>query len=232
MKIFVGYGYNEDDKWIEEMVFPLIESYGFKVDTGKELFGKNVPKSVLERINNSDAVIAFLTKRNAMKSSNTFSTHRWCIEELVATIPTNIPAVEIRDKAVESQDGMVFDRQRIEFDIKKKDKLLVELAKLVGGWQKQMISKIVVLFDKKEPGYDTFSSKIHELTCMYYFSVDGKKTSVFESVPYKAPDGSIVAKIKNIPDALQSLIYITLENKVDKRSLALETLIHYQPIKR
>ncbi|MCX6217874.1 hypothetical protein [Spirosoma sp.] len=232
MKIFVGYGYNEDDKWIEEMVFPLIESYGFKVDTGKELFGKNVPKSVLERINNSDAVIAFLTKRNAMKSSNTFSTHRWCIEELVATIPTNIPAVEIRDKAVESQDGMVFDRQRIEFDIKRKDKLLVELAKLVGGWQKQMMSKIVVLFDKKGPAYNTFSSRIHEWRCMYYFSVDGEKTPVFESIPYKAPDGSIVAKIKNIPDSLQSLIYITLENKVDKSSLALETLIHYQLIKR
>jgi hypothetical protein len=35
MRIFVGYGYNDRDKWIEDLVFPLLESFGCDVVEGK-----------------------------------------------------------------------------------------------------------------------------------------------------------------------------------------------------
>ena len=38
MRIFVAYGYNDRDKWIEKMVFPVIEAFGAEVETG-ELIG-------------------------------------------------------------------------------------------------------------------------------------------------------------------------------------------------
>ena len=31
MKIFVGYGYNDRDRWVEQFVFPIIEAFGSEV---------------------------------------------------------------------------------------------------------------------------------------------------------------------------------------------------------
>jgi hypothetical protein len=30
MKVFVGYGYNDRDSWIEEQVFPIFRGMGFR----------------------------------------------------------------------------------------------------------------------------------------------------------------------------------------------------------
>jgi hypothetical protein len=39
MRIFVGFGYNERDRWIRDMVFPLIPAFGDEVVTGEEAYG-------------------------------------------------------------------------------------------------------------------------------------------------------------------------------------------------
>ena len=31
MKVFVGFGYNDRDRWIEEQVFPILRGMGFGV---------------------------------------------------------------------------------------------------------------------------------------------------------------------------------------------------------
>jgi hypothetical protein len=42
MKIFVGYGYNERDKWVEDLVFPRIEAFGDRPVSGQEIFGQDL----------------------------------------------------------------------------------------------------------------------------------------------------------------------------------------------
>jgi hypothetical protein len=63
MKIFVAYGYNERDKWIPEMVFPLIRAFGDEPVAGDEMPGEVISAGVIERIKRSDALIAFATRR-------------------------------------------------------------------------------------------------------------------------------------------------------------------------
>jgi len=39
MRIYIGYGYNERDKWIEDYVIPLVVAFGCEVAHGKAVYG-------------------------------------------------------------------------------------------------------------------------------------------------------------------------------------------------
>ena len=39
MRIFVGYGYNERDKWVEGYVLPLLVAFACEVVHGKAVYG-------------------------------------------------------------------------------------------------------------------------------------------------------------------------------------------------
>ena len=66
MQIFVAYGYNERDKWIEEFVFPLIEAFGCEVATGKVMYGQELVSEVRETIQTCDALFGFLSGRKSL----------------------------------------------------------------------------------------------------------------------------------------------------------------------
>jgi hypothetical protein len=65
MRVFIGYGYNDRDKWIETYVFPLAEAFGCKVVHGKMAYGGALPPEVTDLIRGSDAMIGFTTRRDA-----------------------------------------------------------------------------------------------------------------------------------------------------------------------
>jgi hypothetical protein len=64
MRIFVGYGFNERDRCVEDLVFPLIRAFGDSVDDGKEVQGQRITDAVIRKIEQSDACIAFVTRRD------------------------------------------------------------------------------------------------------------------------------------------------------------------------
>jgi hypothetical protein len=43
MRIFIGYGYNARDAWIEKDVFPILEAMNMEILHGKEMY-KNWPR--------------------------------------------------------------------------------------------------------------------------------------------------------------------------------------------
>lgn len=147
MKIFVAYGYNERDKWIKELVFPIIEAFGADVETGETTYDGAIPDSVRNKIRRSDALIAFTTRRNPQDSGDKL-THRWVIEELaVAAAIDSLKnrTVEVREKGVDEQGGMTHANQRIIYDGAERDKCLVEIVKVVGVWQSANLVRVQLL---------------------------------------------------------------------------------------
>ena len=135
MKIFVGYGYNERDLWIEKMVFPLINAFGIQVVSGKEIAGLPLGDAVKELIKKSDAMIGFTTKRgNADASGAEWGTHRWVTDELTTALSHEVPLAEVREKGITPQAGMLTGRGYIHYEEGKRDECLVEIAQAVGGW--------------------------------------------------------------------------------------------------
>jgi hypothetical protein len=135
MRIFIGYGYNDRDRWIEAYVFPLAEAFGCKAVHGKIAYGAALPPEVIDLIRGSDAMIGFTTRRDAA-GSNQFTTHPWVVQELVAAysqVPS-IPFVEVREDGVVPPGGLLdaANAQRIEYRETDRPACLLQIAQALG----------------------------------------------------------------------------------------------------
>lgn len=133
MKIFVGYGYNERDAWIERHVFPILEAMSLEVTHGKDMHGEILQDGVRDRISEADALIGFSTLRENQGDAD-FNSHIWVRDEMQHALTLNKPVVEVREQGVRNAPGLIGDRQRI--DLIDNDRLacVAELAKTVAGW--------------------------------------------------------------------------------------------------
>jgi hypothetical protein len=136
MKVFIGYGFNERDRWVEQLVFPLAEAFGAETVTGHELQGDQITDAVRTRIRQCDKLLGFTTRRDEL-SNGKWSTHRWVTDELAHALALTISVVEIREAGVEDQGGIVGDRERILYDGATRDQCLVEIAKVLGRWRRE-----------------------------------------------------------------------------------------------
>ena len=59
IEIFVAFGYNERDKWIRELVVPVIRAFGDEAVSGEVIYGDTLPDGVKEQLRSSQAIIAF-----------------------------------------------------------------------------------------------------------------------------------------------------------------------------
>lgn len=129
MRLFVGYGYNSRDKWIENLVFPLVEALGCQIVHGKTTFGDSLAPEIKSLLLGSDAMLGFLTRRE--KAGEKWSTHRWVIEELASAFG-QIPVVEVRELGVDPQNGMLAGIQRIQYCEQERDRCLVHIAQAIS----------------------------------------------------------------------------------------------------
>jgi hypothetical protein len=118
MRVFIGYGYNDRDKWVETYVVPLVKAFGCEVAHGKTVFGGALADEVFKLIRSSDAMIGFTTRREPAEH-NLFSTHPWVVQELTAAHAQDppIPFVEVREEGVVSPGGAIetANAQRIDY---------------------------------------------------------------------------------------------------------------------
>lgn len=135
MRVFLAFGYNERDRWIGELGVRLVKAFGAEVLTGEDMQGEVITNEVRERIRTSDALIAFLTRRDDMGNGR-WTTHRWVTDELSHALALNLPVAEVRETGVDDQGGIAGDRQRIVYDDARRPLCLVELAETVGRWSR------------------------------------------------------------------------------------------------
>jgi len=137
MKIFVGYGYNVRDKWIEGFVFDLIRAFEGEPVTGKEIFGQQLEDGVRQQIKDCDALLAFTTRRKRMTNGK-YTTHQWVTDEIITATDAGLPFVEVRETCVDRQPGMPGGRQYIPYDASARDECLVQIAKALGKWRQRV----------------------------------------------------------------------------------------------
>lgn len=115
MRIFVGYGYNERDKWIEDRLFPILRCAGFTVAHGKDMHGMELAGEVKRRLDQSDAAIGFFTIREGQGDAD-FTSHIWVRDEMVYAVSKNKPVVLVRETGVKLPDGLLGNRQFVPLD--------------------------------------------------------------------------------------------------------------------
>jgi hypothetical protein len=112
MKIFVGYGYNARDQWIEDHVFPILLGMGFVVVHGKGMHGQVLQPGVQSRIDQSDAAIGFFTLRDGQGDAD-FTSHIWVRDEMVYAAAKEKPIIPLREEGVRVPDGLLGNHQYI-----------------------------------------------------------------------------------------------------------------------
>lgn len=133
MKIFIGFGYGPRDNWIPELVFPMVKAFGAEVVTGEDMQGEELSEGVQQRIRGCDGLIGFRTRRQQLQSG-LWDSHRWVSDELALAIAARIRVAEVREKDVDLQGGLAGGRQWIPYDEATRDRCLVDLAMMLGGW--------------------------------------------------------------------------------------------------
>jgi hypothetical protein len=138
MRVFIGYGYNDRDKWIEQYVFPLAVAFGCEVVHGKVVYGGPLPGEIVKLIRTCDAMIGFTTRREEIApGSGQYRTHDWVVQELVtanAQTDPEIPWVEVRQEGVVSPGGILegANAQRIDYVEAELAACLVKVAQALG----------------------------------------------------------------------------------------------------
>jgi hypothetical protein len=133
MRLFIGYGYNDRDGWIERDVFPILQAMSLDIVHGKDVYGDTLQDAVKERIDQSDALVGFCTLRAGQESAQ-FNSHIWVRDEMGYALAQAKPVVEVREKSVNNPPGLQGDRQRINLDPGDRLSCIAELVKVVSRW--------------------------------------------------------------------------------------------------
>jgi len=131
MKVFVGFGYNDRDHWIEEQVFPILRGMGFTVVDGKDMHGEILQPEVQSRIEQSDAAVGFFTIREGQGAAD-FNSHMWVRDEMVHANAKGKPIIPIKEQGSKVPDGLLGNRQYILLNQNDRLACVVELVGALG----------------------------------------------------------------------------------------------------
>jgi hypothetical protein len=140
MKIFVAFGYRNEDAWIKTMIFPILRAFGSEEITGEDLYGIDLGQGVLNRIHDSDCLIAFRTRRDPIGGSTDFTSHTWVEQEVAAGLAKNLRVLEVRETQV-TPGAMVQNLQRINYDAQRREDFLIEFVKAMGVWHRDSVER-------------------------------------------------------------------------------------------
>jgi hypothetical protein len=131
MKIFVGFGYNDRDRWIENQVFPILKCMGFTVVDGKDMHGNVLQPEVQSRIEQSDAAVGFFTIRDGQGDAD-FNSHIWVRDEMVHANALKKPIIPVKEDGVRLPDGLLGNRQYVPLSHNDRLACVVEIANALG----------------------------------------------------------------------------------------------------
>jgi hypothetical protein len=215
MKVFVAFGYNERDKWIPDFVIPILQVFEIEVVTGEEMPGKDIPDEVRERITNSDAMLAFLTRREEA-GNLTNNSHQWVIDEVMIAFGAKVKRIiEVRENGVVIPQGVSKNQnlQSLQYNSDERDKFLVEIVKVARGLGDTTLR--IMLFPREF--YDEVTNLIEErIKCEYRFMVGSRDTQWY---PGKLLDfGASIGIDVNISELPQKRDNTTIEVLVTDRA--------------
>jgi hypothetical protein len=201
MRIFVGYGYNNRDKWVEDYVFPLVVAFGCEVAHGKVAYGGALPEEIIKTIRSSDAMVGFTTRREP-SSAGLFRTHQWVIDELLMAHGEKLPWVEVREDGVESPGAILESAgtRRIYYQEADRADCLVKIAQALSRFREQ--TSIITVRLGPAATVDHISALLQDSTfACTCETLRGTRESPPRSIKVRPITGSLFVQLRGIgPD--------------------------------
>src|SRR2546421_6495603 len=136
-EVFLAFAFNEQDRDLANQVQQLLAAHDVRISNGKNVGGKALTPAIKEIIDNSDGLIALLTKRDKIaKKGNKYRTHDWVKEELDYAKHQKKPAIALIERGVE-KGGMYGEDEYISFDRGKPLPAFLQLSETIGRWKRE-----------------------------------------------------------------------------------------------
>lgn len=188
------------------MVFPIVEAFGSEVLSGEEMQGEQLSQGVQQRIGNSDALLAFTTRRDQLQNGS-WTTHKWVQQELALAIGKGKLVAEVRETDIDPQVGVDGDRQRITYEEANRDRCLVEIMKTIARWHENVFVDLQLLpqgfVDAVRPLLGN-----QRLKCQYKLREKNRETGPFNATIDRIKGGLFITA-SNVPR--EALIQVLVE---------------------
>jgi len=194
MRVFVAFGYQPSDQWIRELIIPLLKAMGIEPVSGEDMQGERLQSGVEQRIEDSDVLLAFLTRRGTADEQGNFGTHTWVGQEVALALSMEKPAFELYESRVLRQPGIAGDRQYYLFN--DKSLLMIEIVKFLTKEKEKLAYKTFMLLPSEFSS--AISSQARFTRCTYKFLHKGKEYEE-ENAALKRLHGGFGLIIKKIP---------------------------------
>ena len=204
MKLFVAYHYSEEDQWIKQLVIPMLGALDIEINTGEDLQGEVIEGRVRTLIEEADALVAFVT--------HPWGDRSWVRDELLYSLGRGKRGLIVVNNGLLPLGGLVAGRQYVGFDLDKKEKLLVELVRVLYEWKKtcEVRSLIILPFEIMQYAWRFINENPSQLRCSYRFRNGNQQSALYETIPFPLPQ-ALAVDIKNIPTTGNPLIQLSVK---------------------
>jgi len=187
MNIFLAFAYRDDDKPLASQVERLLASQFVQVKSGERLGGGQLTPEVQKRINDSDALIALMTRRDQLQAGG-WTTHAWVKDEMAWAHSKGKPAIALIEDGV-AESGMFQPHEWIPLDRANPVEALLRLAETVAGW-KQDAGRLI----KVQIAPEEIAGKLGDglAQCRHRLFQQGKSTDWRDVVPIPEAGGTFV----------------------------------------
>lgn len=187
MNIFLAFAYRDEDKALASQVERRLASQFIQVKTGERLGGGQLTPVVQKRIQDSDALIALMTRRDPLQAGG-WTTHPWVKDELAWARAQGKPAITLVEDGV-TEGGMFQPHEWIPLDRGNPLEAFLRLAETVAGW-KQDAGRLV----KVQIAPEEIAGKLGDgvATCRHRLFQQGKFTGWRDATPIPEAGGTFV----------------------------------------
>jgi hypothetical protein len=189
VKIFLAFSFREEDKALVGYIEQLLASHHVQAITGERLGGEQLTPAVQRRIDASDALVALLTRRDALQAGG-WTTHQWVLDELGHARAHQKRAIAIVEDGV-NIGGMYQPHERIGLNRDHPVETLLILSETVGLW-KRAVGRTVKVQILPQPLAMRLGTAGNSSRCRHRLWVRGKFTDWRDSNPVPEGGGTFI----------------------------------------
>lgn len=190
-KIFLSFHFNkptdpdQHDSQLANDVQELLRSHGLLAVTGEALGGGALTPEVMKRIEESDALVALMTRRDPQPvgagQPPAWSTHPWVDDELKHARGKGRPAIALVETGV-TVAGAYQEHERVAYDRAAPLRAFLKLSTTIGLWKQQAGQTIAVQLMPADVA-EALGDEGDKADCAYRLAVRGQSKGQWVPAP-------------------------------------------------
>ena len=136
MNVFLSFSFRPEDADLVFLLERLLASHNARPINGKILGGQALTPAVMEKIEQCDALISLLTRREELDGGR-WRTHPWVRDELNHARGRGIPAIGLVENGVDA-GGAYSENEHIPLDRDDALPAILRLSETIGTWKERL----------------------------------------------------------------------------------------------